>query len=398
MIKVLHVTTTFGVGGSEGNLARLVCNMDKTRFSNTVVAMSRRFLVPERVKQEGIPCTSLGMRPAVSSSISLMRLLRIVRQVRPHILQTWMYHADLVGLLAAKLTGVPVIAWNIRCSLMQTRSRWSSALVRRALIPLSGIPDVVITNSQSGLRAHQALGYRPRTWMWIPNSVELERFRPRVAARIGLRAELGVPYDTTLIGLVARFKPMKDHANFIGAARLLAAENPTIHFVLAGHGIDLSDAKLASLLQSTDARERFHLLGLRQDIHQVTAGLDIACSSSAYGEGSSNAVAEAMACAVPCVVTDVGDSALIVGDTGKIVPARSSGALAQAFRELLELSPRQRFTLGQRARDRICERFSLPTVVDRYQRLYESLAVKLTVATDFTRQEPSKLPGVSDYS
>ncbi len=362
MIKVLHVTTTFNAaGGAEGNLARLVCNMDKTRFSNAIVAMSRRFQVPERVKQEGIPCTSLRMRPALSSLVALVRLLRIVRQARPHILQTWMYHADLVGLLAGKLTGVPVIAWNIRCSLMETPSRWSSALVRRALIPLSGIPEVVIANSQSGLQAHQALGYRPRAWIWIPNSVDLDRF--------------------------PRFKPMKDHANFISATRLLIAENAKVHFVLAGHEIDLSDARLASLIESTGARERFHVLGLRQDIHQVTAGLDIACSSSAYGEGSSNAVAEAMACAVPCVATDVGDSALIVGDTGKIVPARNSRALAQGLSEILALSPRQRLALGHRARERICERFSLPTIVDRYQRLYESLAAKPTVAADFGLQQ-----------
>ncbi len=133
MINVLHVTTTFNAaGGAEGNLARLVCNMDKTRFSNAIVAMSRRFQVPERVKQEGIPCTSLRMRPALSSLVALVRLLRIVRQARPHILQTWMYHADLVGLLAGKLTGVPVIAWNIRCSLMETRSRWSSLAIGTA--------------------------------------------------------------------------------------------------------------------------------------------------------------------------------------------------------------------------------------------------------------------------
>ncbi len=157
--------------------------------------------------------------------------------------------------------------------------------------------------------------------------------------------------------------------------------------MLAGHEIDLSDARLASLIESTGAREQFHVLGLRQDIHQVTAGLDIACSSSAYGEGSSNAVAEAMACAVPCVATDVGDSALIVGDTGKIVPARNSRALAQGFSEILALSPRQRLALGHRARERICERFSLPTIVDRYQRLYESLAAKLTVSADFGLQQ-----------
>ncbi len=386
-INVLHVTTSFGLGGAEGNLARLVCNMDRARFENAVVAMKLRFFAPDQVKRAGVPIRSLGMRPELPSPMALARLLRILRQVRPHILQTWLYHADLIGLLAGKLARVPVIAWNIRCSLIDMRDRRMSALVRRTLISLSGIPDVVIANSQSGLQAHEALGYRPRRWMWIPNSVDLDRFRPQAGARTRLRAELGIADGATLIGLVAGFNPMKDHANFMGAARLLAAENPTVRFVLAGLNVDWCNERIVSLIESTGVRERFHLLGLRDDIHDVTAGLDIACSSSA-SEGSSNAVAEAMACGVPCVVTNVGDSALIVGDAGKVVPPRDSGALAQGCRELLELSPQQRLDLGVRARRRITEHFSVPQIVDRYQELYEGLVAKLPVGrTSAVRQQ-----------
>lgn len=386
MIKVLHLTTSFGVGGAEGNLARLVCNMDKARFSNTIVAMNQRLIVSEQVRQERIPCSSLGMRRGIPNPTALARLLSIIRRIRPHVLQTWMYHADLMGLLAGKLANVPVIAWNIRCSLMETPGRWLPEIVRHALVHLSKVPDVVIANSKAGVQVHQAIGYKPRRWMWIPNSVDLDRFRPQTAAHAALCAELGISSDAVLVGLVARFDPMKDHANFINAARLLTAENPAIHFVLAGHRIDPSDPQLSQLIKSTGVGERFHLLGLRRDIEIVTAALDIASSSSS-GEGSSNAVAEAMACGVPCVVTDVGDSALIVGDTGKVVPPRNSQALAQACRALLELSPQQRMRLGALARERVVERFSVSAVADSYQRLYEELAASAAVRTESRLQQ-----------
>jgi len=166
---------------------------------------------------------------------------------------------------------------------------------------------------------------------------------------------------------------MKDHANFIAAASMLAASDPSLHFVLAGLGVDYSNGEVRRLVESTGLPHRFHLLGQRHDVARITAALDLACSSS-LGEGSSNAVAEAMACGVPCVVTDVGDSAFIVQNTGKIVPPKDAQAFAQACRELLNLSHRERRELGLAARARVEECFSLRAVVDSYQELYEQLA------------------------
>jgi len=382
MINVLHLTSSFGLsGGAETNLLRLVCNMDRTRFRNTVVTMTN--VIPQRdpgllqsrlVKAE-VPVYSLGMRRGVPSPLAAARFFRIVRKVRPHILQTWMYHADLLGLLVGKLAGVSAIAWNIRCSSMEmAHYRRMSTIVLRALVPLSGLPHVVLANSQCGIQVHKELGYTPRRWLYIPNSLDLDEFRPDRCAKAQFRCELGLRPDTRLIGLIARFDPMKDHANFIAAASVLAADDPSLHFVLAGIGIDSNNRELMRLVESTGLPHRFHLLGQRHDVGRITAALDIACSSSAFGEGSSNAVAEAMACGVPCVVTDVGDSAFIVQNTGKIVPPKDTQAFAQACGELLNLSPAQRHERGLAARARVEEFFSLHSVVDRYQGLYEQLA------------------------
>jgi glycosyltransferase involved in cell wall biosynthesis len=191
---------------------------------------------------------------------------------------------------------------------------------------------------------------------------------------------------------MARFHPMKDHANFIAAASMLAADNPSLHFVLAGLGVDPNNGEVMRMVESTGLPHRFHLLGQRHDVGRITAALDIACSSSAFGEGSSNAVAEAMACRVPCVVTDVGDSAFIVQNIGKVVPPKDTAAFARACGELLNLSTSKRRELGLKARARVEERFSLRAVVDSYQELYEQLAPAQQNFYKETRQ--SKLAGL----
>ena len=400
MINVLHLTASFGLsGGAETNLLRLVCHMDRSRFRNTVVTMTD--LIPQRVPgllqsqlaKARVPVYSLGMRRGVPNPLAAARFFRIVKKTRPHILQTWMYHADLLGLLVGKLAGVSSIAWNIRCSSMDmAHYRLMSSLVLRALVPLSMFPHVIVANSHRGIEVHKELGYRPRRWLYIPNSLDLDEFRPDRCAKAEVHRELGLRPDTHLIGLMARFHAMKDHANFIAAATMLAADDPSLHFVLAGLDVDSSNSELNGLVESTAFQHRFHLLGQRHDIARITAALDVACSSSAFGEGSSNAVAEAMACGVPCVTTDVGDSAFIVQDTGKIVPPKDTVAFARACRELLNLSLRKRCELGLRARARVEERFSLRAVVDSYQSLYEQLVPAPQRFHEEARQ--SKLAGL----
>ncbi len=374
MIRILHLVTSFGRGGAELNLQRLACNMESSRFSNTVVSMRRNCdpKMVDRLNDAGVGFECLEMPAGVPDPAGFVRLLKIVKDVRPQVLQTWMYHADFLGLLVGKIARVPVIIWNVRSTLLKNRG--FGKLVFRALVPLSRIPNAVIANSQAGVRVHSDMGYKPRKWVWIPNSLDATVFRPDPQAGELLRKELHLAPDTLLIGLLARFDPMKDHANFIRASKKIACANPRVRFVMAGQGVDPANDYLTSLLHSTGVQHSFHLLGLRDDVGRVTAALDIACSASAYGEGTSNAITEAMACGVPCVVTDVGDSAFLVGDTGKVVPSGDPAAFADACRKLVTLAPEKRRELGMRARRRVERHFSTNSIVARYQELYEGFA------------------------
>ena len=377
MIKVLHLTSSFGFGGgAETNLLRLVSRMDRARFRNTIVTMTvgvNHDLACERLAESGVTVYSLGMRRGVANPFAAARLFRIIRRIQPQIMQTWMYHADLLGLLAGKWEGVPSIAWNIRCSLDSADLGWMSALVRRLLVLLSSYPDVVLANSRSGIELHRALGYKPRKWLYMPNSLDLDSFRPDDQAGAWLRSQLLLPSRARFIGLIGRLHPVKDHETFIKAAGLLASEYPDLHFVLVGKGMEEQNPYVKGLVVATAAADRFHLLGHRTDVNRVTAGLDIACCSS-VSEGSSNVVAEAMACGVLCVVTDVGDSSQILQGLGRVVPPKDPASFAQACRELLALLPSERRELGAAARAQVTERFSLSKSVERYELLYERLA------------------------
>jgi glycosyltransferase involved in cell wall biosynthesis len=284
-----------------------------------------------------------------------------------------MYHADLLGLAAGRLAGVPKTVWNVRRSFIDMREHSRlSGLVLKTLARLSSIPDAVVTNSLAGQRTHEALGYNPRDWIWIPNCIDSKRFRPNPGEKTRLLSELRLPPQTSLVALVARYLPIKGHDVFIAAASKLAALDPSVHFVLAGLKVNDTNTSLMRSINASGARERFHLLGERKDIERVLAAVDVACSSS-YGEGFPNVVGQAMACGVPCVVTDAGDSALIVARFGKVVPAGDSTALCQALAQLLS-SQSERQRLGRGARRHIEHCFSVESMVARYEQLYDELA------------------------
>jgi glycosyltransferase involved in cell wall biosynthesis len=382
MIKVLHLTSSFARAGAELNLARLVSNMDKSGFQSTVVSMTRgydRAMVQDLTKA-GVIFTCLEMRAGVPKPMAVMRLMRVIRETRPHILQTWMYPADLLGLIVGKLARVPVILWYLQCTLIDmTKYRRLSGVVLRTLVPLSRISTAVLSNSQAGIRFHRELGYKPKEWIFIPNSLDLTEFKIAPAARRQLRQELRLRDEAFLIGLVARTDPMKDHPTFIRAARLIVNDVPDTNFVLVGICADVNNRGLLSIIRSEGLESRFHLMGPRSDVSTITAGFDIACSSS-YGEGFSNTISEAMACGIPCVVTDVGDSASLVRDTGKVVRPKDPQAFANACRELIALSPQSRLALGMRARSRV-EHLSIPSIVARYEELYKRFVTKRTFAT-----------------
>jgi len=358
--RVLHVITGLATGGAEHMLARLLARIDRDRFPSRVVSLTGLDALGPRIAALGVPVTALGMARGAADPRGLFRLWRTMRDWRPDIVQTWLYHADLLGTLAAKLAGVPHLAWNLRCSDMDLArygrgTRWTV----RALARLSGWPDAVLVNAAAGQALHRGLGYRPRRWEVVPNGFDLERLRPDPAARGRLRAMLGLPPDALVIGLVARFDPMKDHDTAFAAL----ARVPEAHLVCIGRDVPAGGP-------------RVHALGERDDVATLVPGFDIATLCSAFGEGFPNVLGEAMACGVPCVSTDVGDAGMILGETGIVVPRRDPAALAAGWQRLIDLGAEGRARLGRQARARVEAHWSIDAIARRYEAIYASLAAK----------------------
>ncbi len=371
-MKILHVITGLSTGGAEMMLFKLLSRLVRENVGNEVISLTGSGPVGERIAGLGVKVHALGMGRALPSPLKFFSLARMIRESQPDIVHAWMYHANLLAGVAAKFARSPPVIWGIRQSNLDPRlSKRSTILTASLGARLSTrLPARILCCSAVARDVHEALGYAPEKMAVIPNGFDLERFRPDGEARIAVRRELGIKPDAPLIGLVARFDPQKDHRSFITAAAGLVDSGASAHFLLCGEGADADNRELGEWIRAAGIGANCHLLGLRDDMARINAALDIAVSSSAFGEGFSNAVAEAMACGVPCVVTDVGDSGLMVEDTGRVVAPKDSDALAGALAGLLEIGAEGRAKLGRAARRRIEENYSLPDIAARHLAFY----------------------------
>ena len=392
MVTIVHLITGLETGGAERTLSRLVACTDRDRFRSLVVSITDAGNMAPAVDRAGIELISLGIRRGVPDPRGLFRLGRILREVRPDILQTWLYHADFLGLVVKQLGYIPHLIWNVRCSDMSLASvSVAGGGLRRLLSWCSAIPDAVIVNSRAGRLFHERIGYSPRRWEHVPNGFDTDELRPNFGARRLIRAELGIDDETIVIGLPARYHPMKDHSTFLEAAATLAERRPEVCFALLGAGIEPSNRPLAKAIAWRGMSDHIRLLGERSDVAEVYAALDIATLSSACGEGFPNVLGEAMACGLPCVATDIGDASELLGRTGIVVPPRDPRALAAAWLALIEIGAEGRRSLGSKARDRIVRDYGLGVAVARYEALYDDIAAQ-SVASREGWASPAALP------
>jgi glycosyltransferase involved in cell wall biosynthesis len=372
---VLCLITGLYVGGAEMMLYRLLTRLDRAKFKPQVVSLMDLGPVSEKIRALGIPVRALGMSPGMPNPLAVLNLVRWLQSDKPDVIQTWMYHADLLGSIAAKLAGNIAVSWNIRHSdLSPTESKRLTRVAAKICARLSRwAPRKIVCCSESARDVHAAVGYASDKMVVIPNGYDLDTCRPDPAARRSVRIELGLSETTPIIGLVARFDPQKDHRTFLSAAGLLHRDMPDVHFMLCGNQITKQNIELMKWINDAGIEDQCHLLGYRDDIPRIHAAFDIASLSSCT-EAFPNVVAEAMGCGIPCVVTDVGDAALIVGETGLVVPPRDPTMLADAWRTLLNMDRATRIQLGLAARQRVIENYNLPQIVSCYERLFEELA------------------------
>lgn len=281
-----------------------------------------------------------------------------------------MYHGNLAA--AAVAGGRPVI-WNVRQTLKRlSDNKLLTASVILACVPLAGRVRQIVYNSTLAAQQHERWGYPTRKRLLIPNGFDLTRFRPRDDAPARLRAELGLPSDALIVGRVARDAPMKDHATLFVAFRAIAAAVPAAHLVCVGRGMTAEAAHLRAAIEAHGLAPRVQLLGERFDIPELTAGFDVAVSSSAHSEGFANVIGEAMACCVPAVTTDVGDARSILGDDARVVSPGDSAALAARVMDLLRLSAQERHAIGAHDRARVAERYTIASIAERYAACWDA--------------------------
>jgi len=366
-MKIAHIITDLDTGGAEIMLYKLLSSLHDEALNSSVISLMGRGKITERIEALGVKVETLDLGQGERPSWQTIKKLRqFMRSFNPDIVQGWMYHGNIAATVAVFLFD-PMrrkvkLFWNVRQTLYdinseKTQTRWLIILGRW----LSFFPHSIIYNSNLSAEQHCNVGYLSKKTKIIPNGFDLQKFRPDRQRRQQLREELKVSESTVLIGHISRLHPMKDHATLLRAIdRVVDSLSSTgskqeVLFLLIGQGVTSE--------LSTNPAIRF--LGERVDVPRIMSALDIVVSSSAWGEGFPNVIGEAMASEVPCVVTDVGDSAYIVGKYGRVCSVGDDQCIASSLLQLIE-NKQERKTAGKQARKRIKENYSMDKIKKEY--------------------------------
>lgn len=374
-MKIVHVINGLEVGGAERMLVRLAISICTIRpdTKQIVVSLSGPGALSAELKANGIEVISINASSVTGIPRAVWHLAQIFRKERPNVVQSWLYRSDLVAGLAGRLMGRTKIAWGIRCTNIPSRSSATLKFLIRLNAWLSFVvPHEIVCCAQSAELFHKAIGFDGSRMTVINNGFDFAAFRPSLTERKEVRCEMALNNDDILVGIVGRNDQLKDFGNFIAAATLAHAANPRLKFVMIGKGLDAQNADIYTPIKASGLEQNFFLLGARDDVATLMTAMDIYCLSSC-SEGFPNVVVEAMGAALPCVVTDVGDAALIVGDCGKVVPPREAAMLATAILDLAQLSQDELRRLGVRARERAVSNYSLHTITAKYMEIYEDM-------------------------
>lgn len=368
----MHIITGLNNGGAEGVLFRL-CKHDK-KNEHIVISMMDMGKYGSMLLESGIEVVCLNLSPGSVTLAGIRKLYKIIKQNKPDVVQTWMYHADLIGGVIAKFAGVKNIFWNIRHSvLVKGKSKRSTILIAKFCSWISPfIPKQIICCANKALEVHAKKGYQRKKMVVIGNGYELDKFTPNSQLALDTRNALMLNENVVLLGMVGRYDPLKDHTNLLAALSQLKHQFD-FKCLLVGKDLSATNNELISEIEKQGLQSHIVLLEQRNDIPAIMNALDLHILSSS-SEAFPNVIAEAMACGTPCVSTDVGDAALIVGEAGWVVPAQDSRQLASAITQALTLKQDslQWLELQNQARNRILEHFNIETMINKYHDVWNS--------------------------
>jgi len=334
-MKIAFLSTSLEYGGAERQLVSLATGLHANQLDVVVIVCYGEGPLANDLRRADVPIRFLNKRGRWDQVGFIGRLIRAMRAEQPDILHSYLVVPNLLTILIKPLFPRMKMVWGVRSSHVDVgQYGLLSRFVTRVEVLLSPFADRIIVNSQAGRDYQIKKGFAQHKLIVIPNGIDTDQFCPDMAARQQVRAEWGIAADEQVIGLVARLDAMKDHPTFLRAAALLAWERSDARFVCVGDGPEAYRHELQQLNAELGITNRVIWTGARRDMPAVYNALDI-CASSSYGEGFPNVIGEAMACGVPCVATDVGDSAWIIGDMGIVVPPRDPQALADGWRKML---------------------------------------------------------------
>ena len=369
-MKVLHVITGLNIGGAENMLAKLIeqGGVDEPE----VLSLLPPGPIAERIAACGVKVHTLGMRRGLVGPGAMLRLPRLVDAVAPDLIHGWMYHGNLAASFARRRSRrrLPLV-WNIRHSIpdLAMESRQTRILLKLSA-RISPGPEAIVYNAHVSRAQHEAIGYSVKRGVVVPNGFDTLRFIPDPAARNAAKATFGFAEGAFRVACVARLHPMKDQARLVEAVAAARKRGCDIHLLLVGHGLEEPPERLRRQIEESIPADRVTTCGARSDVADWLPGIDLLAVPSAWGEAFPNVIGEALACGVPVVATNVGDSARIVGGSGLIVPPNDTGAMTEALLSMAARPASERAAMGSAGRERVVCDYALPKIAGRYEELH----------------------------
>lgn len=376
MTKVIHIISGLGSGGAEKILFQLVTKNSNPVQQHYVISLSDKGFYGEKLEAAGISVHTLNLK---TNPQNFFQLRKLISNISPDIIQGWMYHGNVIASLVSLFVGMPKVVWGVHASNFSAKT---TSLSTRSFVFFGSFlswlsPRKIIYVSQAAKQAHEKITYKRSKSLVIANGIDTNIFTPNKDAYTNLRKQLSLHKSCRLIGLIARFHPLKGHQTFVDAAKIFIESGLDAHFLLCGANIDNNNKILMEMINRAGLSPRFHLLGQRENISQITAGLDIANSCS-LDESFSLTAAEAMSCEVPTVVTANAGAMSVVGDKGHIVPIGDARNMASEWKKVLETPDEELKKKNRAARKSIKDQFSIETMLINYQELYNKLSRDLT--------------------
>lgn len=372
-MKITHVIIGLGIGGAELMLKRLVEGLNgKDNMQHSVISLTDLGPVGQQLQDAGVSVTVLSMKSILSLPSVFLKLRRELKKQTPHIVQTWMYHADFLGGLAAKSLGIDNIIWGVRTTdVTLGRSKITVALRKLCAWLSYSVPKIIVCAADAGRKIHEKVGYDPSKMLVIPNGFDLDKLNATAEQRKQLRDKCGFTDEHVVVGSVGRFNLIKNQKEFVETAALIVLEQSNVRFLIVGRDNTWENSELVNWIKQYGLEDKFVLLGERSDVPICLSAMDIFCLHSKT-EGFPNVLGEAMAMGLPCVATDVGDSKVLLGETGKVVQLNAFD-ISCAIKFFLETSADDICTIKKNTFMRLKNNYSLSNILNKYSNLYKNI-------------------------